>query len=138
MSETKTIRGAAAAFGTLALGALAFLSGHGCGSVSNDRQDAINQATTAACNRYQACGLISNASTASYATISDCQSEWNDRFTKQWTQAQCQGRIDKSMLNVCIEGIDSTSCTSVLDVLNTFYVTCSVANVCDVHDAGTG
>ena len=138
MTETKTIRGAAAGFGMLVIGTAAFLFGHGCGSVSNDRQDAINQATASACNRYQACGLIGSASTASYASISDCQADWKNKFTTQWTQAQCQGRIDKTMLNVCIEGIDSTSCTNVLDVLNTFYVTCSVANVCDVHDAGTG
>lgn len=136
MTDTKTIRGAAAACGMLVLGAAGFLFGHGCGSVSNDRQDAINQATTAACDRYQSCGLISSAAGASYASVSDCQADWKARFTTQWAPS-CQGRIDHGMLNVCVEAIDSTDCTSVVDVLSTFYVKCSMANVCDLHDAGT-
>lgn len=136
MTQSNSWRGAAAGLAMLTVGAVAFLFGHGCGSVSNDRQDAISRATTAACERYQSCGAIGKG--LSYDTLSDCQADWRNKFTMQWTEAQCQGRIDQSMLTNCIERIDSTMCTSILDVLNTFYVICSTANVCDIHDAGTG
>jgi hypothetical protein len=136
MTHSKTWRSAAAGLATLMVGSAAFLFGHGCGSVSNDRQDAINQATNAACQRYQTCGAIGKG--LSYESVSDCQADWKSKFTTQWTEAQCQARIDHAMLNNCVERIDSTMCTSILDVLNTFYVVCSAANVCDIHDAGTG
>jgi hypothetical protein len=136
MTETKTLRGAAAAVAMVVIGAAGFLFGHGCGSVSNDRDEAINQAATATCSRYQACGAIGTAGAP--ATVSDCQNDWKATFTKQWPPAQCQGRIDQSMLSLCVQRINSTECTSILDILNTLYVVCSEANVCDVHDAGTG
>ncbi len=135
MTQVRRARGPLAA---LALtGAVAFLFGHGCGSVSNDRQDAIHQAASATCSRYQACGAIGTAAGASYASVADCRNEWTSNFTKQWTPAACQGRIDQSMLSVCLQRINTTECTSILDILNTLYVVCSQANVCDVHDAGT-
>lgn len=135
MTHSNSRRSAAAGLATLAFGSLAFLVGHGCGSVSNDRQDAINQATAATCSRYQQCGAIGAG--LSYDTLSDCQDDWKNKFSMQWMESQCDGRIDHAMLSTCIERIDSTMCTSILDVLNTFYVICSTANVCDIHDAGT-
>jgi hypothetical protein len=123
----------------LAIGVTGFLVGvgYGCGSVTDDRDAAINSATTAACNRYQACNAIGPS--GSYATISDCQTDWKAKFTNQWTQADCEGRIDQTMLNVCRDAINGTSCTSVLDILNTFLVKCSAAAVCDLPaDAGRG
>ncbi|HSS38538.1 MAG TPA: DUF6184 family natural product biosynthesis lipoprotein [Polyangia bacterium] len=138
MTKTAKVSGLPAGLAIVAIGAVGFLFGHGCGSVTNDRDDAINQATTATCSRYQACGLIGPDATASYATVGDCQSHWNEMFTKQWTAAQCQGHIDHPMLTVCLNAISSTSCTSVLDVLTTLYVKCGAGPVCDVPpDAGT-
>jgi hypothetical protein len=122
----------------LAFGTVGFLFGHGCGSVTNDRDDAINQATTATCNRYQTCGLIGASATASYMTVGDCQADWKLKFTNQWTAVQCQGHIDHPMLGLCLNAITATSCTSTLDVLTTFYVKCGAGPVCDVPpDAGT-
>jgi len=127
------------ALAMLAIGTIGFMFGHGCGSVTNDRDDAINRATTATCNRYQACGLIGAAATASFATVGDCQAQWKAKFTAQWTPAQCQGRIDQPMLDVCVEAINGTSCTNFLDVLTTFYVKCGAAPICGATpDAGAG
>jgi len=135
MTQSKTWRRLAAGLAMLSFGSVAFLFGHGCGSVSNDLQDAITRATTAACDRYQTCGAIGPG--GSYETLAACQADWNNKFTMQWPASPCQGRIDQGMLSTCVERIDSTMCASILDVLNTFYVICSAANVCDVHDAGT-
>ncbi|HVV17115.1 MAG TPA: DUF6184 family natural product biosynthesis lipoprotein [Polyangia bacterium] len=141
MTKTAKAPGVPAGLALLAIATVGFLFGHGCGSVShdrNDRDDAIDQATTATCSRYQACGLIGAAATASYASAGDCQAAWKDKFTTQWTQAQCQGHIDQPMLTVCLDAISGTSCTSILDVLTTFYVKCGAASVCDVPpDGGT-
>jgi hypothetical protein len=123
----------------LAIGAagFAFGAGYGCGSVTNDRDAAINAASSDACNRYQACDAIGPSK--SYASISDCQTDWKARFTNQWTQADCQGRIDQTMLGVCRSAIMGTSCTNVVDILETFLVKCSAAAVCDLpSDAGRG
>jgi hypothetical protein len=137
MSESKGLRGAAAA-ALLAVGGAAFAFGYGCGNVSNDLQDAIDQATNATCARYQACNLIGAASGDSYPSLTVCQADWKAKFTNQWTEAECQGRIDQAMLGVCRSAIDGTSCTSILDVLNTFYVKCGATAVCDLPpDGGT-
>jgi len=121
----------------LALGPVGFLFGHGCGSVTNDLDAAINNAATDACNRYQACGAIGPS--GSYETLGACQNDWKAKFSNQWTPSACQGRIDQAMLTVCRDAINSTSCTNVLDILNTFLVKCSAAAVCDLpSDAGRG
>ena len=121
----------------LTIGPVGFLFGHGCGSVSSDRDTAINQAASDACARYQVCDAIGPS--GAYASVADCQTDWKNMFTKQWPQNQCDGRIDQSNLGVCRSRIMSTSCTNVLDVLTTFEVYCSAAAVCDVpSDAGRG
>ena len=138
MTKTANGPGLLAGVAMVAVAAAGFVFGHGCGSVTNDRDDALGKATTATCNRYQACGLIGDAPTASYATVGLCQADWNDKFNKQWTPAQCQGHIDEPMLTVCLNAISATSCTNILDVLTTFYVKCGAGPVCDVPpDAGT-
>lgn len=137
MTKTSKRSGLPVALAMAALGTLGVLVGHGCGSVTNDRDDALNRATTATCSRYQACGLIGDGASAKYATVSVCQDEWRAKFSMLWPVAQCQGHIDHPMLDVCVAAIDSTSCTSVLDVLTTFYVKCGPGPVCDVPpDAG--
>jgi hypothetical protein len=128
------------AFAALVVGSAGFLFGHGCGSVASDRDTAINQVTSDACARYQACGAIGpSAGSNGYASINDCQTAWKDKFTTQWPPNECEGRIDQSMLGVCRSRIMSTSCDSVVDVLVTFEVTCSAAAVCDLPaDGGRG
>ncbi len=139
MTQPTKGSGLRAGLAVLAMGTVGGLFGYGCGTVTNDRDDAINRATTATCMRYQACGLIGSAATASFTTVGDCQAQWKAKFTTQWTPAQCQGHIDQPMLNVCLEAINGTSCTNVLDVLTTFYVKCGASPVCGVPpDAGTG
>lgn len=137
MTNTAKRSALPAGLAILAIGTVGVLFGHGCGTVTNDLNDAINQATTATCDRYQSCGLIGSEAGASYATVDMCQAHWKDTFSKQWTPAQCQGHIDHPMLNVCLNAINGTSCTSVLDVLTTLYVKCGAGPVCDVpSDAG--
>ncbi|HVT07568.1 MAG TPA: DUF6184 family natural product biosynthesis lipoprotein [Polyangia bacterium] len=137
MTRTSNRSGIPIGLAMLAFGTIGLLAGHGCGSVTNDRDDAISRATNATCARYQTCGLIGDGANASYATVGVCQDEWRAKFSNQWTVPQCQGHIDHAMLDVCLAAINGTSCTSVLDVLTTFYVKCGIAPICDVPpDAG--
>ena len=134
--ETRTPNRWPTILALLVIGPVGFLFGHGCGSVTNDRDAAINNAAADACGRYQSCGDIGPSGT--YPSITDCQTDWKAKFTMQWPP-ECQGRIDQAMLNVCRAAITSTSCTSVLDFLNTLYVKCAASSVCDLpSDAGRG
>jgi hypothetical protein len=128
------------ALALLAVGSASFLFGHGCGSVTSDRDAAISQAASDTCARYQTCGDIGpTAGSNGYASINDCQNAWKGNFTTQWPAGECEGRIDQSMLSVCRSRIMSTSCTSILDVLVTFDVYCGATAICDLPtDGGRG
>ena len=112
-----------------------------CGSVSggDQRIAARNQAAAAACMRYQACGAIGSASTDSYTDIASCETDWQAKLEKQWPASACENKIDQANLQVCLSAIGGTSCTSLLDILNTLYVKCGQAAICGTAaDAAVG
>jgi Family of unknown function (DUF6184) len=108
---------------------IAAVTGRGCGGVADTRVEARDSATQHTCTRYQACGDLGAG--MSYPDFSACTTYWQASWDSQWPVADCQGRIDQGQLAVCLSAIDGTSCTSVLDFLNTMYVKCGKANVCD-------
>jgi hypothetical protein len=111
-----------------------------CGSVNggDSRIAARDQAATATCMRYQACGAIGTQTGAAYQTLASCQTDWQANFEKQWPASACENKIDQANLQVCLSAIGGTSCTSLLDILNTLYVKCGQAPICGTADAGTG
>jgi uncharacterized protein DUF6184 len=116
--------------------AIAVVTGRGCGGVTDTRVEARDSATQHTCARYQACGDLGAG--MSYADFSSCTTQWQANWDSAWPAADCQGKIDQSQLAVCLSAIDGTSCTSVLDILNTIYVKCGKANVCDFVAAADG
>ena len=105
-----------------------------CGSstvagVTKKQGDAINAATSKTCDSYERCGEIGAGKT--YTNRADCEtarkSFWNDR----WPVVDCDNRINGSNLQLCLDAIGSTSCSSFLDQLNTVYSKCAKADVCN-------
>jgi hypothetical protein len=112
-----------------------------CGSVGagDPRVVARNQAATATCMRYQACGAIGSASSDAYTDLASCETIWQGNFEKQWPAAACENKINQSNLSVCISAIGGTDCSSILDILDTLYVKCSQAAICGMStDAAAG
>jgi hypothetical protein len=112
-----------------------------CGSVNggDSRIVARNQAATATCMRYQSCGAIGTQTGASYTDLASCETDWQANFEKQWPASACENKINQSNLSVCISAIGGTSCTSLLDILNTLYVKCGQTPICGTTaDAAAG
>jgi uncharacterized protein DUF6184 len=127
----------AVAAGVLAAGAL--LAGHGCGGVTDERVEARDQATTATCTAYMGCGKIGSAPTDTYTDYDSCLTVWRGTWESAWDSTDCEGRIDQDHLRVCISAIMGVDCSNILDILDTLYVKCGKAAVCDVGvraDAG--
>jgi hypothetical protein len=102
----------------------------GCGGVTDTRVQARNEAAQKTCARYQDCGDIGAGLT--YADLSTCTTQWQANWDNSWPVADCQGKIDSSQLSFCLAAIEGTSCTSVLDILDTILVKCAKATVCDL------
>jgi hypothetical protein len=109
----------------------AFLVGHGCGSVTNgdSRVQAEDTAAQHTCARYQACNQIGSG--LAYADLATCTTQWTANWDSSWPVADCQGKIDQAELSFCLSAIDGTSCTSILDFIDTIDVKCAKATVCD-------
>lgn len=88
-----------------------------CGSVGDDRAQALDTAAKATCDRYNACGAI--APGKMYETADSCTTDWRANWDKAWPTSACQGKIDQSALSVCVSAIDGTSCDSIVDFLTT-------------------
>jgi hypothetical protein len=107
----------------------AFIVGRGCGGVTDSRVQAEDAAAQRTCARYQDCNQIGSG--LAYADLSTCTTQWTANWDKSWPVAACQGKIDQAQLSFCLSAIDGTSCTSVLDILDTIAVKCAQATVCD-------
>jgi hypothetical protein len=111
------------------IAASAFFGGRGCGSVTDSRVQAEDSAAQHTCARYQACNQIGSG--LAYADLPTCTTQWQANWDSAWPVADCQGKIDQAQLSFCLSAIDSTSCTSGLDILDTLAVKCGKATVCD-------
>jgi hypothetical protein len=120
----------------LAVATSLLAAAQGCGGVKASREGARDQATAATCKRYDQCGLIGAGKT--YETSDSCSVDWTARWESQWPAADCEGQIKQDALNVCLDRIASTDCTSVVDFLSTLLGTCSKQNVCGTGADGGG
>jgi hypothetical protein len=124
--------------GVALIAAAVLVGARGCGGVTDTRVGARDAATKATCDRYQACSLIGTGAANGYADLASCQIAWRANWDMYWPVADCQGHIDQASLNVCLDRINSTQCTSFLDFLSTLGI-CGKANVCSAGappDAG--
>ncbi len=111
--------------------ASALAGARGCGAVTDTRVTARDNATKATCDRYQACGFIAPNANPGYPDRASCEIAWRANWDNAWPASDCQGRIDQASLNVCLERINSTQCTSFVDFLATLGI-CGKANVCSL------
>jgi uncharacterized protein DUF6184 len=124
--------------GMLGLAAIAVgvsACGGGVKPAMDTRESARDKATAAACDRYQACGLIGADAGAAYTSYDSCSIEWKANFETRWPAATCTA-INQDGLAVCINAIGATECTSVVDFLLTL-AKCEEVDVCkSAVDAG--
>ena len=104
----------------------------GCGGstvadVTKKQSDAVNAAAASTCSRYKDCNEI--ASGKMYTTADECttaeKGKWNDR----WTVSDCDGKVNGSNLQVCLDAIAQTACGTVLPV--DAITKCQKSDVCN-------
>src|SRR4029450_12210534 len=78
--------------------------GGGVTTAMDTRESARDKATTAACDRYQTCGLIGQDTGDAYATYDSCRIDWLARWESRWPIATCIA-INQPGLNVCLSAI---------------------------------
>lgn len=104
----------------------------GCGGtiadVTGRQVDAVNEVAVATCDRYRDCGEI--ASGKKYTTYEDCKNTEVSNWNSKWPTADCDKRINGTNLKTCISAVEGTSCTNVLDQINTAYNKCAKSDVC--------
>jgi hypothetical protein len=121
----------------LGLGAVSAVlaAGASCGGGGVSRESARDQATTATCMRFDACG---DNMGKTYPSTMDCELQWQANWDKAWPAASCEGKIDPAALSTCLSAIQGTSCDSVLDFLATLGK-CGSGTICHATaDAGGG
>jgi hypothetical protein len=104
--------------------------GAGCGGVSSDREIARDQATTASCDWYQACGQIGPDASQKYQSRSSCETQVRAQWDSGWPVATCESKINQAQLSICLDAIHITECTNPIDILITLGSKCAQANVC--------
>ncbi len=105
-----------------------------CGAVGTSRETARDQATSVSCDRLNMCGKIGPGGT--YTSADMCQIMQKSFWEGAWPAADCDGKIDGSNLNVCLNSISATDCAG-LDVLLTLGK-CGKVKVCGAPaDGGT-
>jgi hypothetical protein len=111
-------------------------SARGCGGVTDERVAARTQASKAACDKSQMCGIIGPGLT--YESYQSCITIVNGMIDQTYLpEAQCKD-IDQSALSVCISAINGILCNDIVDLYLTLVVTCSKERLCvGVADAGT-
>jgi hypothetical protein len=106
-----------------------------CGGVGTSRETARDQATSVSCDRVSMCGKIGPGGT--YTSADMCQIMQKSFWEGAWPAAECDGKIDVSNLNVCLQSISATDCEGGLDLLLTLGK-CGKAKVCGTTaDGGT-
>ena len=99
-----------------------------CGGVTDSRESARDKATKGTCDRYQACGLIGPNADDTYVTYDSCMTVWKANWEQWWPITTCTA-INQSGLNVCMNAIAATDCTSIGDFLLTLSK-CQEVDVC--------
>ena len=105
----------------------AALAAAGCGSTSS-QADARDRATSTTCAWFQMCGKIGHGLT--YETADTCQVQVRAKWDDAWPVASCDGKINQSQLDLCLQAISSTICDNGLDELNTLANKCPAAKIC--------
>lgn len=106
-----------------------------CGSSAPTRQEARDQATTITCQRFSACMAIGPGK--AYPTLEACELQWQADWDKDWTAADCEGKIDNAEFSTCLNAIRGTSCDNILDFFAT-RAKCGKVNVCRSSADGGG
>jgi hypothetical protein len=99
----------------------------GCGS-SSSQADARDRATSTSCAWFQMCGKIGPG--LMYETLDMCQVQVRAKWDTAWPVASCDGKIDESQLELCLQAISSTICDNGLDELNTLVNKCPEVKIC--------
>jgi hypothetical protein len=107
-----------------------------CGGVTDSRESARDKATKATCDSYQRCGLIGTQANAAYATYDSCITVWTANWEQRWPVNTCMA-INQGGLNVCLNAIAATDCTSIIDFLATL-AKCEDVDVCQVPPNADG
>jgi Family of unknown function (DUF6184) len=106
-----------------------------CGGVGTSRETARDQATSVSCDWYNGCKMFGTAG-AMYTSADSCQIDVRAKWESAWPVADCEGKIDSSALNLCLNAIAGTICGNALDILNTLANKCSKAKVCGASADG--
>jgi hypothetical protein len=114
------------------LAAAILIGAAGCSS-GISRETARDQATSATCVRFNMCAPFPSAQ---YASMDACEIDWRANWDKAWPAAQCDGKIDQTAYQMCLEAIASTAC-NIVDFFATLGK-CSAANVCHTANADGG
>jgi hypothetical protein len=111
-------------------------SARGCGGVTDERVAARTQASKAACDKSQMCGVIGPGLT--YESYQSCVTIVNGMIDETYLpEAQCKD-IDQSALSVCLSAINGILCDDILGLYLTIVNTCSKDRLCvGVADAGS-
>jgi hypothetical protein len=108
--------------------------GGGVKPAMDTRESARDKATAAACDRYQACGLINGDAGAAYATYDSCIIAWRATWEGMWPAGTCTA-INQANFNVCMNAIAATECMGFDFVLT--LAKCQEQDVCiNAVDAG--
>ena len=113
--------------GVIAAAAFVVGAGPGCGS-SNSQADARDRATTTSCDWFQMCGQIGAGK--KYPTRDTCDVQVRASWDTAWPVADCDGKINESQLQICLDAIHATECGNGLDVLDTLASKCPEAKIC--------
>ena len=122
MKSLTCLLAASVAFSALACG------GSTVAGITKKQSDAVTAAKIKSCDRYQACGEIGSGKT--YTDNTSCEADQTDTFNGRWPVADCDNKISKSALQICLDAIVSTSCTNFIDQYNTAVNKCNKNTVC--------
>jgi hypothetical protein len=97
---------------------------------SLNRESAVSDMTTTACDRWDECGAIGEGK--SYATYDECKADNLDNFYQLWPSEACgEGKITPAAYDDCLNRTATYPCGgSVLDML-TFTQNCNADVVCN-------
>lgn len=90
---------------------------------------ARERAVGAACARFDQCGaIVPNG--GMYVSKENCRIEQARFWEGQWPPGECDGRIDGSQLDLCINAINAAECDEALDILNIVFNKCPKSKIC--------